>query len=154
MRIALALVVLLLAAGPGLANAAPDDQTTTPGLIIQSDMVLAGPCVLQSRFSPGDRVVFRAKVYDAQTGQQVTDGTVMARLNNGVNVTLQYEAHPPPQIAPATDEYWVGVWAIPPTTPTGIVRYTVEATAANGRTGTFTPFNTELSLLTIGPSQP
>jgi len=169
-QILFGIAALALASVPSVGSAAPADQATpttgqapaagqttapagqAPGLIIQSDLVIGepGPCVLQSRFAPGDRVVFRSKVFDAQTGQQVIDGNVSVRIEGGPTIPMRYEPHPPPQIGPSTDEYWVGVWAIPPGTPMGIVHYTIEA-ASGTRTGTFVPFNTETSLLTIVP---
>jgi hypothetical protein len=165
MRVFLALVALVVANLPGVAAAAPDSQGTPggptvpvaanpgSGLVIQSDMVVGapGPCILQSRFHPGDRVVFRAKVYDAQTGQLVPNAQVVVRLEDGTTIEMQYGPHPPAHIAPSTDEYWVAVWAIRPDAPLGIVRYTIDATDG-GRTGHFEPFNNMTSLLTIVPA--
>ncbi len=158
MRVLLGLAALLLATSPGLSSAAPLDQGTPTAaqgagtLIIQADMTIGapGPCILQSRFSPGDRVVFRAKVFDGQTGQEVRDGTVTVRFENGNTVAMRYEAHPPPQVGPSTDEYWAGVWAIGPNTPLGVVHYSIEASSGR-RTGTYVPFNYEGSMLTVVP---
>ncbi|HZS02409.1 MAG TPA: hypothetical protein VFE37_27080 [Chloroflexota bacterium] len=167
MRVFLALAALVVTSLPGVAAAAPSDQATpsgTPpvpvaaspgsGLVIQSDMVIGapGPCVLQSRFHPGDRVVFRAKVYDAQTGQLAPNAQVVVRLEDGTTLNMQYGAHPPPNVGPSTDEYWTAVWAIRPDTPMGIVRYSIEATDG-GRTGRFEPFENMTSLLTIVPAE-
>jgi hypothetical protein len=65
---------------------------------------------------------------------------------------MRYEAHPPPNNGPATDEYWVAVWAIRPDAPTGVVHYTIDATDG-ARTGHFEPFNNMTSLLTIVPAE-
>jgi hypothetical protein len=159
MRILVGLAVLVLASFPSVGSAAPVDEVAVAtaaqagDLIIQSDMAIGapGPCALQSRFAPGDRVVFRAKVFDAHTGQEVRDGTVTVILDNGTTVPMRYANHPPPNVGPSTDEYWVGVWAIRPDAPMGIVRYTIEA-AADGRTGTFVPFDNATTLLTIVPA--
>src|SRR5215212_2544630 len=159
MRILVGLAALVLASFPSVGTAAPLDQVPAAtaaqagGLVIQSDMAIGGPgpCTLQSRFAPGDRVVFRAKVFDAHTGQEVRDGTATVVLDNGITIPMRYDHHPPPNIGPSTDEYWVGVWAIRPDAPMGIVRYRVEA-AADGRTGTFVPFDNMNSLLTIVPA--
>ncbi len=161
---------LALTSLPSMGSAAPIDQATptagqtpaagqapapagqAPALLIQSDLTIGqpGPCTLQSRFAPGDRVIFRAKVYDAQTGQQVIDGNVNIRIEGGPTIPMRYGPHPPPEVAPSTDEYWVGVWAIPPSTPMGIVHYTIEAVSGT-RMGTFVPFNNATSLLTVVP---
>jgi hypothetical protein len=159
MRILVGLVALVLAGFPSVGSAAPVDQVPAAtaaqagGLVIQSDLAIGGPgpCSLQSRFAPGDRVVFRAKVFDAQTGQEVRDGTATVMLDNGVTIQMHYDNHPPPNIGPSTDQYFVGIWAIRPDAPMGIVRYTIEA-AADGRTGTFVPFDNERSLLTVVPA--
>jgi len=159
MRILVGLAALVLASFPSVGTAAPIDEVASAtaaqagGLMIQSDMTIGapGPCALQSRFVPGDRVVFRAKVFDAQTGQEVRDGTATVMLDNGITIPMRYDNHPPPNIGPSTDQYWVGVWAIRPDAPMGIVRYTVEA-AADGRTGTFVPFDNMTTLLTIVPA--
>jgi hypothetical protein len=177
MRVFLALAALVVASLPAVAAAGPIEQgvpggqgmpggqgtpggaPTVPvaagpggGLVIQSDLVIAapGPCSLQSRFNPGDRVVFRAKVYDAQTGQLVPTAEVVVRLEDGTEIPMRYGPHPPPQVAPATDEYWTGVWAIRPDAPMGVVRFTIDAREGT-RTGHFQPFNVMSSLLTIVP---
>ena len=153
----IAALALALASLPSVATATPADEATAPGaqgpgLMIQADMVVGnpGPCILQNRFAPGERVVFRAKVYDPHTGQEVTDGTVTVRLDNGINIPMRYGPHPPPNVGPATDDFWAAVWAIPPDTPMGIVRFTIEATSGN-RAGTYVPFNRETSMLTVVP---
>jgi hypothetical protein len=157
MRILIGLAVLVLAGFPSAARAAPIDDVPAaaaaqvPSLFIQSDYVLGAPvCAPQARFSVGDRVIFRAKVFDAHTGEEITDGTVVAQLADGTTVNMTYEPRPPERtnLGPATDAYWSGAWAVRPDTPLGIMRYTVEATAGS-RTGIFTPFNNEQSLLTI-----
>ncbi|HEY7062076.1 MAG TPA: hypothetical protein VII06_11395 [Chloroflexota bacterium] len=167
MRTLLALAALLAAILPGVASAAPADQgppgggnpvpvATSPGsgLVIQSDMVIGapGPCALQSRFHPGDRVVFRAKVYDAATGQLVPGAQTVVHLEDGTTLDMRYEAHPPPNVGPSSDEYWVAVWAIRPDAPMGIVRYSIDATDG-GRTGHFEPFENMTSLLTVVPAE-
>ncbi len=138
------------------AGGAPVPVAAGPGggLFIESDLVIGapGPCVLQSRFHPGDRVVFRAKVYDAQTGQLVPSATVVVRLEDGTNVPLNYGPHPPPNVGPSEDQYWSAAWAIRPDTPMGIVHYTIDATDGT-RTGHFEPFNNMTSLLTIVPPE-
>ena len=63
---------------------------------------------------PGRRVVFRAKVFDAHSGQEVRDGTATVMLDTGITVRMRYDNHPPPNIGPSTDQYWVGVWPSAP----------------------------------------
>ncbi len=152
MRIALALAALLFASLPSAGFAEEQKGAVAMqagGLFIHADLVEASTCVLMSRFAPGDRVVFRARVTDLR-GEVVPDADVVARLDNGMTIPLRYGPHPPPHIGPSFEDYWTGVWAIRPDTPMGVVRFTIEASAGN-RTGRFEPFNNMNSLLTIGP---
>src|ERR687894_736638 len=59
----------------GPVTTAPTTGASQPvafgGLIVQADLASGaeGPtnCILQNRFNPGDKVIFRAKVLDGQT---------------------------------------------------------------------------------------
>jgi hypothetical protein len=154
MRLALALAALLVTALPGVGYAEEEQKGVIAmqagGLFVHGDIVQAGTCILWNRFSPGERVVFRARVTDAQTGQVVPDAEVVARLEDGTTISLHYGPHPPPHIGPSFEDYWTGVWAIRPDMPMGIVRFTIEATAGS-RTGRFEPFNNMNSLLMVVP---
>jgi hypothetical protein len=151
MRFALAIVILVLISLPTRALAAPEGQTAAPApqqvgaLFIQGDLV-DGTCVMQSRYAPGERIVFRVRVIDAQTAEMARDAAVTVRLDNGTVLPMHFSAHParPPQ----TDEFWATVWTVPEDTPAGIVRFTIDA-VDGPRTGSFQPFNVESSLLTI-----
>lgn len=151
MRFALAILALVLVSLPARALAAPEGQTTTTapqragGLFIQGDLV-DGTGVLQGRYAPGERIVFRVRVVDAQTAEMARDATVTVRIDNGTVLPMRFSAHParPPQ----TDEFWTAVWTVPADTPAGIVRFTVDA-VDGPRTGSYQPFNVESSLLTI-----
>ena len=160
MRLVLPLAALLFASLPGRANTEPASQSVATsgqqmsGLFVYGDTVNGNEgrlnCVLQSRFAPGDRLVFRAKVVDAQSGQLVPTATATIRFADGATLPMRYAPHPPPYIGPATDEYWTAVWVVPADAPLGIIRYTIEATDGT-RSGNFEPFNLEFSLLTIVP---
>lgn len=155
MQKALILAALIAVGLPGIAAAAPDEQDAVAQgsrLIIQSDMVIGapGPCALQSRFSPGDRIVIRAKVVDGITGNVVPDASAIVRLSDGTIIPMLYGPHPPPQLGIAQDNYWTAVYAIRPDAALGTMSYTVEATEGN-RIGTFEPFSTESSQIIIVP---
>ena len=145
------------AAPAGPAAAAPGLQPE--GLFVDADLVsgVPGPslCVLQSRFAPGDRVVFRARVFDAQTGQISPTAAVTVRFADGSTVPLFYgRPQPPPHVdyGPVGEPFWANVWIVPEDAPPGIVRYTIEATAGD-HVGRFIPLNVEASLLTITPRE-
>ena len=156
-RIACA-AALLLASLPSAGLAAPAAQTIDPttqpatGLFIQADVVsgVAGPtiCVLQSRYAPGDKVVFRATAIDAATGQVARDAALTVRFADGTTLPMAYGPHP--GRGTPTDEFWTVGWTVPDNAPVGIMRYTVEA-ALGTRSGRYEPFNVEGSLLTIVP---
>jgi hypothetical protein len=150
----LAIAALLLATLPQPSLAAPAVQAAAPtmqeagGLFIQGDMV-DGTCTPRGRYAPGERVVFRVRVLNAQSGEMARDATVTVRLADGTVIPMRYSGHP--ANAPPTDEFWATSWTVPADTPPSIVRFTIEA-VDGPRTGRFQPFNVESSLLTIVPA--
>ena len=164
MRLVLPMAVLLLASLPSAGHAMPGgqgaaDPAPPAALFIEADLVsgLPGPtlCVLQNRFAPGDRVVFRARVFDAQSGQLAPNATVTVRFADGRTLPLLYSLpRPPPHLdyGPVGDDVWVNAWVVPSDAPLGIVRYTLEAVDGD-RVGRYEPINVEASLLTIVPPE-
>jgi hypothetical protein len=162
MRLVLPIVAVLFASLPRAGYATPEHQAadSSPqpaGLSVEADLVngTLGPslCVVQNRFAPGDRVVFRARVFDAQTGQVAPNAAVLVRFADGSSLPLFYSLpRPPPHLnyGPVGEDVWVNVWVVPPDAPLGIVRYTIEA-VDGGRMGRYLPMNVEASLLTIVP---
>ena len=154
MRWILGVAALLAASLPQPAAAAPAVQPgsaamqQTGGLFIQGDMV-DGACTPRGRYAPGERVVFRVRVLNAQTEEIARDATVTVRLADGTALPMRYSGHP--ANAPPTDEFWATSWTVPADTPPGVVRFTVEA-VDGPLTGRFQPFNVESSLLTIVPA--
>ncbi|MBE3597593.1 MAG: hypothetical protein IMX02_01885 [Limnochordaceae bacterium] len=152
------LVTLMLAEGTLAAQ----------GYFIQADMVRSeagtprGPvCVPDGAFFPGEAVVFRVKVFDLATGQEVERPTIEERglqvrveLGDGTVLRAAYLAHPPDPNAPAHDEYWAAFWPIPKNYPGGTLTWKVVAQDREGRVGEFTPIGQEvgLGMLTILPS--
>jgi hypothetical protein len=156
----LGVATFLLASLPNAGQAALPDLTQPPGLFIEADLVSGtlGPslCVLQNRFAPGERVVFRARLFDLQTGQGVTAATVTVHFADGSTLPLYYSLpRPPPHLdyGPVGDDIWANVWVVPPDAPLGIVRYTIEAVAGD-RAAWYVPLNVEASLLTVVPPTP
>lgn len=126
-------------------------------LILSSDMVIgsggtpapATACVLTSVFKPGQIVVFRIRVYDPVTGQQMDDkalSSVTVSLPDGQTFSAKYSGHP---ANTPVDHFWAVSWTIPSNYPSGTISYTATAKATDGRTGTFDNFNVQPSLLTI-----
>jgi hypothetical protein len=125
-------------------------------LFIQADTVLGGAnlasdessCVQESQFERNEEIVWRAKVFDAATGQPLDDSalsSVEVKLADQT-LTMKYGDHPHSN---PTDSFWTVSFTIPADYPTGALSYTVVATAADGRTGEFDELNSAPSRLTV-----
>jgi hypothetical protein len=144
---------------PTLAAGAQDDAEQ---LIVYGDIVQGGKnipedqradraCVLSSRFPRNSEMVWRMRVIDPQTGEPMDDEMlerVGVELSDGQVFEMDYGPHPGPP-NPPRDYYWTVPWTVPEDYPTGTLSYTVTATAADGRTGEFKPFDIPPSLPTI-----
>ena len=112
-------------------------------------------CILSSRFNPGQRIVWRVRVYDPRTGQAMDETTldVVELILPGEQILkAHYGPHPaPPQ--EATDFFWATSWVIPQEYPSGSLSYTIRAKAKDGRSGEFAQFNVAPSLLIIQPAE-
>ncbi len=156
-RLALAPVLIaLLAAAAVLGTAAAQEAP----LIVFGDMVYGHEnppegqsCTLNNRFAHEQMVVFRNKVIDPATGVEMDDAElegVELRLADGQSFEMTYGDHPPDE---STDAYWTASWVVPADYPTGVLDYTVVATAADGRTGELIPVMIDSSTLTIIAAQ-
>ena len=123
-------------------------------LFIAADMVTgpggSGPiCVLRSQFMRKEKVAWRIRVQDA-TGKKLDNKSLkslVVELSDGQKFSAQFRGHPPGE-AP-TDHFWSTSWAIPEDYPTGSFKYKVIATALDGTTQSWEPFNVKPSLLTV-----
>ena len=116
---------------------------------VPKDQAAAKSCVLNNRFARNSQIVWRARIYDPKTGDLMDDKalkTVQITLGNGKTVDMKYGAHPK---SPPGESYWTGSWIVPKDNATGTLKYTVTATAGDGRTGSFEPFSVAPSQLAI-----
>lgn len=149
----------LLAAGRASRVLTASAQESV-SLIVYGDMVQGGKnvpedqreaksCVLNNRFPRNSEVVWRVRVLDPVTGESMDDtmlDTVEVTLGDGEVLAMRYGGHPPQQ---NRDFYWTTPWTVPKDYPTGTLTYTVMATATDGRSGEFKPFDVPSSMLTI-----
>lgn len=156
----------LILSSTGLAIAASIGRFSHAGaqdpnaLFVYADTVMSGKnlpadqtdekdCVLNNRFPRNSQVVWRSRVIDPATGTTMDD-TVLDKLEvtlgDGQVFAMKYGGHPSKQ---PRDFYWTAPWLIPKDYPTGTVVYSVKATAKDGRTGEYKPFDIPTSMLTV-----
>ena len=139
-----------IAAGAVLAMGVAMPALGAPlSMAITGDTVLSGKCVQANQFKHNDAIVFRARVLDIATGEDMTGDaltSVVAELPNGTSVPLKFGEHPPGQ---PSQSFWSGVWGVPADFPTGTLGYKIVATNKSGATATYEPFKVVPSQLTI-----
>jgi hypothetical protein len=145
----LILITILAAAAP-----APGPQNAGGRLVLYGDLAyFFGPgkplnCTLNNRFKKGDPVGFRMTAINPDTGKRDRSTQLVVHLNYA-GKTLDLPMRDRQTAQQPEREFWVLKWIVPDDAPVGIVRYTVTARDAQGRTGEFKPFEVETSQLTI-----
>lgn len=116
-------------------------------------------CVINSVFLNGEEVVFRAYVYDAATGQPLTQdkidasGITVSGMIDGQQVAgLNFTPHPPE--AADTELYWAGAWAIPADYPAGNYSWSVRVQDAAGNVVDYLPMGHTIGLGTLTIAAP
>lgn len=123
-------------------DAGDEAESEGGGIVITGDTVTEqGGCVLASRFTVGDKIVFRMNAIDGSTNEQVTDAKLQVHLSTGETLDMEYGPH-------GDDNFWVVAYPVTEDTPTGTLEYHVTAEAGD-RSAEFKPFNVAPSLLTI-----
>ncbi|MGE5539724.1 MAG: hypothetical protein ACM30I_13990 [Gemmatimonas sp.] len=139
----------LAAAALALTLSAQQASADAPKMFFEGDMVLAQACVLKSRFHAGEGVVFRVRVLDPATGDQL-DGSklksLVVALADGTKVPMKYGGHPR---GGKEDTFWSTSWKVPENFPTGTFAYTIVATDQQGQEVRWQPFTVKNSMLTI-----
>jgi hypothetical protein len=156
-RAMLQALAFMLAASFGIAisqNAAAQNVSSiqpqgAPKLFFEGDMVLAQACVLSNRFRRNEGVVWRVRVLDAKTGQQIDSKglkSLIIELADGKQIPMKHGGHPR---GGNDDRFWSISWKVPENYPTGTFAYTVVATDLNGEITRWQPFTIKNSQLTI-----
>ncbi len=162
--VSICVVAVLSLLLPACGDDAADTTTTTApvqtNLAVAADIVW-GPlnisddqsatqvCVLGNRYPRNSEIVWRARVTDPVTGEGLGDEAlsgVVVELSDGQQLAMRYGPHPREN---PNDFFWTVSFDVPVDYPTGTLGYEIVATGNDGRTGTFSQFNVESSLLTI-----
>lgn len=130
-----------------------NEETKKPStLIISGDTVSEKDgCVLQSRFTVGDLIVWRMDAIDSDTLEQVKDAKLQVHLSTGEVLDMHFASHPP-DAEKGAPEFWSVAYQVTGDTPTGVLEYYVTAEDGD-RKGEYRPFNVQTSLLTIVPPE-
>lgn len=136
-----------------------------PAYFVQADMVrgaqgaMGAVCVPNSVFTLGESIVWRAYVYDGETGEQVSAEeleargvTVTARVDGGPELEMAFSPHPPG--AEDVAFYHVAAWQIPADHATGVFTWSVVVQDASGAEVVFEPIGQDIGLanLTLVPA--
>ncbi|MBX5465122.1 MAG: hypothetical protein IRZ26_06150 [Clostridia bacterium] len=151
--ITVAVVAVVLIIGTmSSASLAHINQSAGGGehLIVSGDIVSSSlGCVLSNTFQRGQTVVWRMQAVDAN-GAMVPDAQLSVLVPGMEPLAMKLGPHGKSANPP---QFWTVSWQIPFDAKTGPVDYTVKAVDKAGRTGTFTPFNVQPSLLTVVPAR-
>ncbi len=163
------LIGLAVSAFLGLCTGAlPASAQSAPGaaaLRLNADVVTSARqgkgvqgalCVTQSVFAPGDTIIFRAVVADANgvplTGEQITQRgvKVVVTTGEGAKVPLVYQPHPPPNVpVPSHALYFAAAYPVSHDHPTGTLTWTAAATDNAGHTAAFAPIGQEVGVAVL-----
>ena len=154
------LATLVIAAVIGSMAFAQQDYFIKADMVRGAEGAMGAVCVPNSVFYPGEKIIFRAVVYDAATGEELKFEEIQER---GIQATVHIEGHedltmfyPPPaegdaaadgegeaepeaEGPPPGAEYFRGPWPIALDMPQGMYGWTVSVTDAEGNTAEFEP---------------
>lgn len=99
-------------------------------------------CQTKSRWLHNERMIWRIKVLDPQTGELMDDKTVAqveVKLPDGKVLPTRYANHGGTKEKPM-DAFWTAGWTIPEGFPSGEFRYDVRAAGKDSRSGKLIEF--------------
>jgi hypothetical protein len=122
-------------------------------LLLYGDMVVGAPgpttCKLESRYRPGQGVVFRMTALNPAQGEFDETAQLTVHIpygSAGIDLPMRYRGNDAANPRPG---FWTARWNVPSDAQPQVLRFTVHATDAQGRTGTWAPYNITSSMLTI-----
>ncbi len=137
------LLTVIILAGCNSGGESEGSDVALFGDVITSHTVEHAPCVVTSRFEQGQRMIFRAKVEDLATKENIEDAKVKVVLGTGEEFDMALGPHGEEGTLLYTVPYEIAEDA-----PTGLLEYTYVA-EVDGEEYTYEPFDVEPSLLTI-----
>lgn len=124
------------------------DTVQGPANLTDEEKAGGAVCVQKNRFAKNEEIVWRMRVMDPATGTAMDDqvlNTVVVRLPDQ-ELAMHYAPHPRDN---PVDYFWTVSFDVPETYPSGLLAYTVVATAKDGRTGTYNQFGVAAAQLTV-----
>ena len=105
-------------------------------------------CFLSNQYKRGEPVGFRMTAINPETGTRDRTTQLVVHLSYG-GKTIDLPMRDRQTEQQPERAFFVLKWVVPEDAPLGVVRYTVTAKDAQGRTGEFKPFEVAASQLTI-----
>ncbi len=147
-RRALVVCVVLVAVSAAWAKSA---------YFVQADVVrgaigaTGAVCVFNGVFQQGEQIVWRAYVFDSETGEVLTPEQVEALgvqvfgvIDGDQKAELHFMPHPPG--SDDAEFFWAGGWQIPADYATGNYAWTLQVVDTAGNTAVYTPMGAALGL--------
>lgn len=130
---------------PAVGNATSSPLIVTHSIVVSGGTHTPneGPCSLQSRFYHGQKVIFRIKVVNPQTGAEMNGSQlsgVSVKLPNGKSVKAQYRHH-------GNGTFWIAPWTIPSSYPSGTVNYQIAVNGSNAKAVRYNVHDSQLTVL-------
>lgn len=151
------LAVACQAAAPPTPTPAPEvdvplmlvaDTVQGPANLTDEERATGAICVQKNKFAKNEEIVWRVRVVDPKTGAPMDDSalsSVVVRLPDQ-ELAMHYGPHPNDN---PVDFFWTVSFDVPESYPTGLLAYTVNATAADARTGAYSQFGVPAAQLTV-----
>jgi hypothetical protein len=134
--------------GPPVSLILVADTVQGPANLTPEESAAGAVCVQKNRFAKNEEIVWRVRVLDPATGEPMDDqalSSVVVRLPDQ-ELAMRYGPHPRDN---PVDFFWTVAFDVPEAYPSGLLNYTVAATANDGRTGTYNQFGVAAAQLTV-----
>lgn len=134
--------------GPPINLILVADTVQGPANLTDEEQAAGAVCVQKNRFAKNEEIVWRVRIVDPTTGQPMDDqalSSVVVKLPDQ-ELAMHYGPHPRDN---PVDFFWTVGFDVPETYPSGLLAYTVVATANDSRTGTYSQFGVPAAQLAI-----